>query len=113
MKQTEAAKLKVCLQRWRALNPYRWRQGAQIVANDLMQEAAFVDIKVAGFLEAPDGAAIAQVVQNVLPFPGDAEAAVMIEAIKIAAKEQTTRQVIGTVLVGALCVIILGTLFGE
>jgi hypothetical protein len=35
---------------------------------------AFTDIKIAGLLESPGGATIAQVVQSVLPFPGNAEA---------------------------------------
>jgi hypothetical protein len=70
----EVAKLRTYLQHWRAVNPYRWQRGAQVVANDLLQDMAFTDIKIAGLLESPGGATIAQVVQSVLPFPGNAEA---------------------------------------
>jgi hypothetical protein len=113
MKQTEAAKLQSYLQRWRALNPYRWQQGAQVVANDLLQDTAFTDIKIAGLLESPGGATVAQVVQSVLPLPANAEAAVMIEAIETAAKKQTNGQVVGAVAIGVLVAIILWGLFGD
>jgi hypothetical protein len=113
MKRSEAVKLQVFLQRWRAVNPYRWQQGAQVVANDLMREAAFTDIKLAELLQSPDGATVAQVVQSVLPFPASAEAAVLIDAIKIAAKRQTSAQVVGTLAVGAVAALILWGLFGD
>jgi hypothetical protein len=58
MKQSEAIKLQAYLRRWRSANPYRWRQGAQAVANDLMQDAAFADIKIASLLESPGGVTI-------------------------------------------------------
>lgn len=104
VKPKEADRLTAYLQRWRARNPNRWRQGPQVVATDLLQDTAFTDIKVAGFLETPDGAAIARVVQSALPFPASAEVGVMVEAIKIAAKKQTAGQVVGTVLIGVVAV---------
>jgi hypothetical protein len=64
-------------------------------------------------LESPGGATIAQVVQGVLPFPANAEAAVMVEAIEIAAKKQTSSQVVGALAVGVLLVIIVWGLFGD
>ena len=113
MKQTEAAKLQAYLLHWRALNPYRWQQGGQVVANDLLQDVAFTDIKVAGLLESPGGVTIDQVVQSVLPFPANAEASVMVEAIEIAAKKQTSGQVVGALTIGVLVAIILWGLFGD
>lgn len=113
MKQSEAVKLQALLRRWRAVNPYRWQQGAQVVANDLMRDAAFTDIKLAGLLQSPGGATVAQVVQSVLPFPASAEAAVLIEAIEIAAKQQTSAQVVGALAVGAIVALILWGLFGD
>jgi hypothetical protein len=41
VRQTEVAKLQAYLQHWRSANPYRWQQGAQVVANDLLQDVAF------------------------------------------------------------------------
>ena len=79
----------------------------------MMQHAAFTDIKVAGFLETTDGVAIAQIAERALPFPGGAEVAVMIDAIKIAANEQAAGQVGGALLVGVLAVIIVWVLFGN
>jgi hypothetical protein len=113
MNQKEAAKLQTFLQRWRAVNPYRWQQGAQVVADDLMQETVFTDIKIAGLLESPSGATIAQVVQSALPFPANAEATVMVEAIEIAAKKQTSSQVVGALAIGVLLVIVVWGLFGD
>jgi hypothetical protein len=113
MKPDEAAKLQTYLQRWRAVNPYRWQQGAQVVADDLLQDVAFTDIRIAGLLESPGGATITQVVESVLPFPGNAEAAVMIEAIEIAAKQQTSGQLVGALVIGALVALILWGLFRE
>lgn len=113
MKPKEADRLAAYLQGWRALNPNRWREGSQVVATDLLQDTAFTDIKIAGFLETPDGAAIARVVQSALPFPASAEVGVMVEAIKIAAKKQTAGQVVGTVLIGVVAVIVIWGLFGN
>lgn len=113
MRPSEAANLHAYLHRWRALNPYRWQQGAQVLANDWMLDAAFTDIKLAAVLESPAGAAIADVVKGALPFPESAEATVMIDAVKIAAKGQTRDQVVGRVLLGALSVLVLWGLFGS
>jgi hypothetical protein len=113
MKQSEAVKLQAFLRRWRSVNPYRWQQGAQVVANDLMRDATFTDIKLAGLLQSPGGATVAQVVQSVLPFPANAEAAVLIEAIEIAAKQQTSAQVVGALAVGAIVALTLRGLFGD
>ena len=112
MKPSEAAKLQAYLHRWRAVNPYRWRQGAQVVANDWMRDAAFTDIKLAAILESPVGATITDVVKDALPFPESAEAAVMVDAVKIAAKGQTQDQVVGRVLLGALAALVLWSVFG-
>lgn len=111
--QEDIAKLQAYLRRYRVVNPQRWRQGAQVVANDLANDAAFTDIKVAAFLESPDGKVIAQVVQSVLPFPGAIEAGVMIEAIEIASKRQTVGQRVGALLIGALAVLLLWGLFRD
>ena len=113
MKQSEAVKLRAFLPRWRAANPYRWQQGAQVVANDLMQDMAFTDIKLAGLLESQGGATVAQVVQSVLPFPANAEAAVLIEAIEIAARKQTHGQLVGALAAGVLVALLLWALFGD
>lgn len=84
------------------------------MANDLSQYTVFADIKIAGLQESRGGATIAQVVEIVLPFPGNAEAAVMVEAIAIAAKQQTSGQVVGTMaVIGDLAALILWGLFGE
>jgi len=113
MRQDEIAKLQTYLQHYRTANPYRWRQGAQVVSNDLMTDAAFTDIKLAEFLESPEGKVIAQVVQSVLPFPGDIEASVMIEAIETAAKRQTVGQRVGVLFIGVLAVLVIWGLFGD
>ena len=107
MKQSEAVKLQEYLQCWKALNPYRWRVGAPVVANDLMQDVAFTDIKIASLLETSGGVTITQVVESALPFPVNAEAAVMVEAIEIAAREQTSGQLIGALAIGAFVALIL------
>jgi hypothetical protein len=106
VKQIEAVKLRAYLERWRATYPYRWQQGARAVANDLLQDVAFTDIKIASPFEAPGGMTIAQVVESVLAFPVGPEAAVVMEAIEIAAKEQTSGQ-----LAEALATSVLAILF--
>lgn len=107
MQPSEAAKLQRYLSRWRILNPYRWQEGAQVVANDLMQDTAFADIQLASILESPGGVAITDAVKAALPFPENAELAVMIEAVKIAAKQRTQGQVVDALLVGVLVVLLL------
>lgn len=111
MNENEAAKLQSYLQRWQVVYPGRWQQGAQVVANDLMHDAAFTDIKIAGLLESPGGATIAQVVQSALPFPASAEATVMIAAIEIAAKKQNNDQVVEALFIGAITTLVLWALF--
>jgi hypothetical protein len=113
MKQADAAKLQAYLRNWRARNPYRWQKGAQAVSDDLIQDAAFADIKVANLLETSAGVTITQVVESTLPFPGDAEAAVMVEAIEIATRKQTATQAVGILAVGVLVAVILWGLFGD
>jgi hypothetical protein len=113
MKQTEAAKLQAYLRHWRAQNPFGWQQGAQVVANNLMQDVAFTDIKLASLLETSGGVTIAQGVEGVLPFPGNAEAAVMIEAIEVASKKQTSGQAVGALAIGVLVAVILWGLFSD
>lgn len=113
MDQAEAVKLQTYLQRWRLANPYRWQQGAQVVASDLMKDAGFADIKLAGFLQRPDGKVIAQVVQSILPFPGNLEAGVMIEAIQIAATRRSDEQRVGVLFAGALGALLLWLAFGA
>ncbi len=113
MKQSQAVRLQAYLWQWKRLNPYRWRQGASVVAHDLMQDVAFTDIKLASMLETSRGVTITQVVESVLPFPANAETAVMVEAIEIAAKKQSSGQVVGTLAIGVLVALILLGLFGD
>jgi hypothetical protein len=64
-------------------------------------------------LETPGGVTIAPLVESVLPFPANAESAVMIEAIEIAANKQTSRQAVGALAIEVLMVIVLWGLFGD
>jgi hypothetical protein len=113
VKQSEAVKLQTFLQLWRATHQQLWRQGVWAVANDLIGNAAFMDIKFAGVLESPIGASITQLVESALPFPGSAETAVMVEAIEIAARKKSNDQVVGTLAVGVLIAVVIWGLLGE
>lgn len=112
MTENEAQRLETYLRRWRATYPYRWQQGAEVVANDLKADIAFTDIKVAALLESPGGVTITQVVQRVLPFPEDTEFAVMVKAIEIAASQRTTSQLLAVLVGGAIAAFVIWALFG-
>ena len=112
MNQTEADKLRNHLQNWKLRNPYQWQLGAAAVAQGLMQDAAFTDIKIANLLETRTGVTITQVVESALPFPAGAEVVVMVEAIEIAANEKRTNRVVGVIAVGGILALVLLAIFG-
>src|SRR5579884_1163607 len=89
MNQKQAVRLEAYLRQWRIAFPYRWQQGADLVASELMSDLEFTDIKIASLLESPAGVTVTQVVERALPFPASAEVAVMVKAIEIAARQRT------------------------
>jgi len=101
MKASEVDKLRAYLWRWLASRPYGWNQrSAKDLAAEFLQDAAFTDIRLAGFLASPDGQVVTAVVKQVLPYPYNVGVPLLVEAIMLAAQEQTNRQ-IGTTLLGA------------
>ncbi len=111
MNEIEADKLRTYLRAWRVRNPYRWQDGPRAVAEDLMRDVAFADIKIAQLLETNAGATIMQVVESTLPFPGSPEVVVMVEAIEIASKQRTATQALRALGVGVAVVLVLSLVF--
>ena len=94
--------------RWLVTQPYGWHRWSAVdIAAELFRDTAFTDIRLARWLQTPDGSMIMRVVENVLPFPYKQGTAVMAEAIKLAATRQTNRQVVVTLAVGAGLAVIL------
>ncbi|KJF16956.1 hypothetical protein [Acidithrix ferrooxidans] len=114
MKQSEIIKLQTYLRNWYSTHSYGWHlRGAQEIAKELLQDTAFTDIKLASWLESPEGSTIAQVVESVIPFPGNIEITVMTDAVMIAAKNETSGQVVGVLAIGIVAVLILWGLSGD
>lgn len=82
-----AERLRQFLITWNSTHPYWTRYGkdAQQVADELLQEAEFREIWLAGLLATPDGQTIEQVVASVLPSPWSADFSLMLESVKLAA----------------------------
>lgn len=116
MDQFKASQLRVYLERWIPTQPYGWhQQGAEAIAKELLDDAAFTDLKLFRWFQSPDGVVVSQVVTSLLPFPDGVAAAVLIEAITIAAKKQSNDQGIQSSFIAlgvAFALVILGTVFG-
>ncbi len=114
MDQSEIIKLQAYVKNWSSTHPYGWHfRGAQEIAKELRLDAAFTDIRLAGWFESPDGSTIAQVIESAIPFPGNIEVTVMIDAVMIAAQRQTSSQAVGALAIGIVAVLVLWGLFGD
>jgi hypothetical protein len=85
---------------------------AGAIADALSEDTGFATIRVAGFLQSPDGEALTKVVTAALPFPYSLQATVMVDAIKLAGQKRTNDQRLGTVVAGLAVAIGLGFFFG-
>ena len=114
MKQSEIIKLQIYLRNWYSTHQYGWHfRGTEEIAKELLQDTAFTDIKLASWFGSPDGSTILQVIESVIPFPGNIEIKVMTDAVMIAAKKQTSSQVVGTLAIGIVAALILWGVFGD
>jgi hypothetical protein len=96
----EHAKLEAFLRQWVHAHPH-WRQlSAEDLASELAAEVDWGTMRLAGWMETPDGAVITQVVEHVLPYPYNYGADVLAEAVRIAASQRTGRQVTLTIVGG-------------
>jgi hypothetical protein len=111
MNDQQVAALGIYVHNWGARQSYGWHgRTAQDIATELTRDAAFLDLRLAGWLESPDGSLIAQIVVRSLPFPARIGAQVLAEAIQIAAQQRTDRNRTITLLAGigaALAVYVL------
>jgi len=116
MDQFKAFQLRAYLERWLPAQPYGWHhRGAEAIAEQLLNDAAFTELKLSQWFRSPDGVVISQVVTSLPPFPGNIEASILIEAITIAAKKQSNDQGVQSVVIGAgviLALALLGGAFG-
>jgi hypothetical protein len=110
MKASEVDKLRAYLRRWLTSRPYGWNQRtAQDLAAEFLQDAAFTDIRLAGFFASPDGQVVTAIVKQVLPYPYNVGVPLLVEAIMLAAQKRTNRQIGNTLLgVGAGTLILWG-----
>ena len=69
MNDHEYARLEAFLRQWVQTHPL-WRQlSAEDIAAEFAAEVDFGTIRLAGWMQTPDGALITQIVERVLPFP--------------------------------------------
>jgi hypothetical protein len=110
--ETEIARLQAFLRQWTHVRPAWHQRSAEDIAAELAADADFGTIRLAGWLQSPDGALIIQIVQSVLPYPYNYGADVLADAIQIAARQRTERQrtrtLVGGLAVAALAVFLLG-----
>src|SRR6266704_1440006 len=98
MSEIDYSKLQAYLRQWLRTQPYGChRNGAHAIASQLINDAAFMDIRLARWLQSPDGSMIARTVVSVVPYPAGEAVSVMTEAIKIAAGRRTAKEVVATV----------------
>jgi hypothetical protein len=101
MNDHEYARLEAFLRQWVQTHPL-WRQlSAEDIAAEFAAEVDFGTIRLAGWMQTPDGALITQIVERVLPFPYNYGVDVLAEAVSIAARQRTERQR-GLTLVGGI-----------
>jgi hypothetical protein len=106
-------KLATFLRGWGLGQQMMWQgYDARAIAEELVKEVSFADIRVAGFLQTPDGAVVAEIVERSLPFPVNWQVGVMVEAIIIAARQRTDRERLSTLAVGGGIALVLLMLFG-
>ena len=112
MKDSEAVKLEAFLRQWTRTHPFWQRSSAEDIANDLAADADFGAIRLAVWLQTPEGALVTQVVHRVLPYPYNYGADVLAEAVQIAAAQRTERQrtwtLVGGIGLAGLVVFLLG-----
>lgn len=92
MNEIEAAKLQAYLWHWTRTRPSWHQQSAQQIAAELARDVDFSNIRVATWLQSPDGGTIIQIVQNALPYPYNYGADVLADAIEIAARQRTEKE---------------------
>jgi hypothetical protein len=111
-----ALKLRMFLEKWLQDHPswaysgpgwYHQRRSANDIASELLQNAEFGEVKLAGWLKSPNGAMARTVVGWVLPQPYGAEFTLLVEAIMLAAQAQQDDQ---RKLAGGLTIVAVATL---
>jgi hypothetical protein len=101
MNSVDVTRLEGFLRQWTRTHPLWQHRAAEDIAAELAADVDFGTIRLAGWLQSPDGALIAQTVQHVLPYPYNYGADLLADAVKIAAAQRTERQR-GLTLVGGI-----------
>jgi hypothetical protein len=102
MSPFDCTPIQIYLRQWVRRQPYGWHQRrAQDIANEWMNDVAFADVQLARWLRSPDGEVIIAVVKTVLlPYPAHPAVALLVEAIQIAARQRTNKQIAMTAVGG-------------
>ena len=84
---------------WQPYQPWIPRPAvtAEQVARQLYADTQFRALELGTWLNTPDGKAISAVVGSLLPYPYRQEAAIVVEALRLAAKWQRNRCDIGNI----------------
>lgn len=101
MNDREYAKLEAFLRQRVRTYPLWHQLSAEDLATQLAADVDFGTIRLAGWMQAPDGALITEAVERVLPYPYNYGADVLADAVSIAARQRTERQR-GLTLVGGI-----------
>jgi hypothetical protein len=120
MTDPTARALHAFLQRWLREHPlwaysprgwYHQLRSVSDIASELLQDAEFGEVKLASWLQSPDGVLIQTVVGWVLPQPHGAEFKLMVAAISSAAqaRQDNERGLAGvlTLVAGAMLALLL------
>jgi len=109
----EVAELEAFLRQWTSTRPLWQHRSAEDIAGDLATDVDFGTIRLAGWLQTPDGALIAQVVQRALPYPYNYGADVLANAVQIAAEQRTQRERTWTLVGGGGLAMLVVFLLGK
>ena len=112
MNDQEYAKLEIFLRQWVRTHPLWHQLSAEDIAAELAADVDWGMIRLASWMQTPDGALITHIVQRVLPYPYNYGADVLAEAVRIAATQRTERQrgltLAGGIGLAAMAVFLLG-----
>lgn len=112
MNQYEITELEVYLRQWIAAHPDQRRWSTDEIAAELAQDADFNLIKLAGWLQTPDGQIIEHAVGQVLPYPYNYGADVLVEAVKIAARQRTRKERLDALALGGGVALVIVLILG-
>jgi hypothetical protein len=108
MTSFDYAPLQTYLRNWVARQPPGWQhRGAQDIADEWVDDLAFTSVRVARWLGTPEGEAITRVARAALPVPTNHAIGVIVEAIQIAGRQRTSKEIALTAVGGVAAAVLV------